>query len=82
MNLLINNLQNLGQKTASKPNTETKYKYLTKNYLEVGSSFNEISNSWTYYIKLPNSSSQNPILLDKTEFKELLNILKKIEKDL
>ena len=82
VNLLINNLQNLEQKTASKPNTETKYKYLTKNYLEVGSSFNEISNSWTYYIKLPNSSSQNPILLDKTEFKELLNILKKIEKDL
>lgn len=82
VNLLINNLQNLEQKTASKPNTETKYKYLTKNYLEVGSSFNEISNSWTYYIKLSNSSSQNPILLDKTEFKELLNILKKIEKDL
>ena len=36
VNLLINNLQNLEQKTASKPNTETKYKYLTKNYLEVG----------------------------------------------
>ena len=82
VNLLINNLQILEQKTSSKPSTESKYKYLTKNYLEVGSSFNEISNSWTYYIKLPNSSSQNPILLDKTEFKELLNILKKIEKDL
>ncbi len=81
VNLLINNLQNLEQKTASKPNTETKYKYLTKNYLEVGSSFNEELNSWTYYFKLPNSSSQNPILLDKTEFKELLNILKKVEKD-
>ena len=54
---------------------------MTKNYLEVGSSFNEELNSWTYYFKLPNSSSQNPILLDKTEFKELLNILKKVEKD-
>ncbi len=30
----INNdfIQNLEQKTTSKPNTETKYKYLTKNY--------------------------------------------------
>ena len=78
---MINNLQILEQKTSSKPSTESKYKYLTKNYLEVGSSFNEISNSWTYYIKLPNSSSQNPILLDKTEFKEIINILKKVEKD-
>mgnify|MGYP000697472038 CR=1 FL=1 len=55
------------QKTTSKPNTETKYKYLTKNYLEVGGTFDEELNSWTYYFKLPNSSSQNPILLDKTE---------------
>lgn len=79
---LIENLQTLEQKTVSKPNTETKYKYLTKNYLEIGSTFNEELNSWTYYLKLPNSSSQHPILFDKSEFKELLNILKKVEKDL
>ena len=69
VNLLINNLQNLEQKTASKPNAETKYKYLTKNYLEVGSSFNEISNFWTYFFNLPNFSFQNQILFNKTKFK-------------
>jgi hypothetical protein len=82
VNLLINNLQTIEQKTVNKPNIETKYKYSTNNYLEIGSSFNEELNSWTYYLKLPNSSSQNSILLNKNEFKELLNILKKIENDL
>ena len=80
--LLISNLQALEQKTSTKPSVETKYKYTTKNNLEAGSTFDLGSNSWVYFFKLPNYNLQNATVLDKDEFKELINILKKTEKDL
>ena len=80
--LLISNLQTLEQKTTAKPNLETKYKYTTKNNIEIGSTFETSSNSWVYFLRLPNYNLQNAVSLTKDEFKELQNILKKIEKDL
>ena len=80
--LLISNLQILEQKTAAKPNVETKYKYITKNNIEIGSTFEISSNSWVYFLRLPNYNLQNAVSLTKDEFKELQNILRKIEKDL
>lgn len=80
--LLINNLQTLEQRTASKPNVETKYKYNTNNNLEIGSVYDKSTNSWIYYLKLPYYSLQNATILDESEFKTLQSILRKIEKDL
>lgn len=80
---LIQSLQTLEQKENEKTAIETKYKFLTLSNIEFGGVYNEENKKWTNYIKFPSSTySQNLNEYSKEELKDLINLLKKVEKEL
>ncbi|PWN59013.1 hypothetical protein [Chryseobacterium viscerum] len=81
---LIQSLQLLEQKeNETKSSQESKYKFLTMSNIEFGGVYNERRKSWTNYVKVPLTfMNQSPNEFNKDELKELINILKKAEKEL
>lgn len=80
---LIQSLQTLEQKENEKTEIATKYKFQTLSNIEFGGVYNEKNNKWTNYIKFPSTMySQNMNEYNKEELKDLINLLKKIEKEL
>lgn len=80
---LIQSLQKLQQKQNEKTDIETKYKFQTLSNIEFGGVFNEESKNWTNYIRFPSTMySQNLNEFCKEEMTDLINLLKKVEKEL
>lgn len=80
---LIDALQKIQQNSSKKPDNETKYKYLTKNNIEVGSNYNPVSKTWEHYLKFaPQFYSQDLIQFSSDELNELIKMLKTAEQKL
>ncbi len=80
---LIQALETLVQKEAEKIKVETKYKFTTVNNIEFGAVYNRGAEKWINYIKMPSAMySQNLSEYSREELKELITLLKKVEKQL
>ncbi|MEC5395314.1 hypothetical protein [Bergeyella sp. RCAD1439] len=78
---LIESLSILYQKENNRAEVETKYKFRTSNNIEFGGVYNAVSKGWENYITLP-SRENNIYGYSREELKELIDLLKKVEKEL
>lgn len=80
---LIESLEILDKNTENRPNLETKYKYQTKNGIEIGTTYNEALKSWEFYHKIAGITfAQSNVKFSKSEFKDLIKTLKRVEQSL
>ncbi len=74
---LIGALEKIQLDSSFKPEDDTKYKYVTKTNLEVGSNYHSNLKTWEYYLKLPGMFySQNEIRFSQNGLTELITLLK------
>ena len=76
-------LEKLEKNTSTKPENETKFKYLTSNNIEVGSIYNQTLKNWEHYMIIPQSTYNRTAMgFNTSELKDLIKLLKKAEQHL
>ncbi|MBP7498586.1 MAG: hypothetical protein KA796_01820 [Chryseobacterium sp.] len=79
---LIQSLQTMEQNSITNPEQSTKFKYTTKDGIEIGSVYNSSQKLWENYINMSSVISMSIIKFNTKELKELVQLLKKAEKSL
>lgn len=79
---LIQALQTMEQNAGTNPENSTKFKYITREGIEIGTVYNRSQKVWENYINMSSVISMNIIKFNTSELKGLIKLLKTSEQSL